>query len=101
MTNLKRVINMYIENIVIGKPLCEPSQLLAENDKDWEINEKDKTLFTEERFLPRILVDLGIYPSISEIRRNRSDLMITLNDIDFIDKLKVKKKQFLWIIVGS
>ena len=62
--------------------------------------------FTEERFLPRILVDLGIYPSVSEIRRNKPELMITLDTPDFIDGidetgLKVSKKRKLWILVGE
>ena len=91
----------HIENIVIGNLICNPADLFAENDSDWENNEKAKTLFTSEKFLPKILVELGIYPSISEIRRNRADLMITLDKIDFIDKLKVKKKQFIWIAVGE
>lgn len=91
----------HIENIVIGKSLCKPSELFALNEQDWKENEEKQTFFTEERFLPKILVELGIYPSTSEIRRNRPDLYITLDKVDFIDKLKVKKKQFLWIMVGE
>lgn len=53
---------MYIENIVIGKTIAEPKSLLALNDKDWFGNELDKTWFTNETFLPRILVDIGIFP---------------------------------------
>lgn len=49
----------------------------------------------------KILVDLGIYPSISEIRRNNPELMINLGKIDFIDGLKVKKKRWIWILVGE
>ena len=64
---------MYIENIVIGKPIVEPSTMFATNEDDWERIEKEKTYYTEERFLPRILVDIGIYPSVSEIRRNKVD----------------------------
>lgn len=91
----------HIENIVIGKLLCEPHHLFSENEIEWCLSDKDVTLFTEERFLPRILVDLGIYPSVSEIRRNRPDLCITLNEVDFINKLKVAKRTFLWIAVGE
>lgn len=36
-------------------------------------------LVTEERHLPSILVELGVFPSISEIRRNRKDLMKRLD----------------------
>ena len=91
----------HIENIIIGKPLCEPSSLFALNEEDWNSIEKELTLFTEERYLPKILVELGIYPSISEIRRNRPDLMTVLDKVDFIDKLRVKKKVFLWICIGE
>lgn len=46
---------MYIENIVIGKPVVDLQQLFAADEDDWERTEKEKTYFTEERFLPRIL----------------------------------------------
>lgn len=62
---------MYVENIVIGKPVVEPQQLFAAGENDWKRTEEEKTYFTEVRFLPRILVDIGIYPSVSEIRRNK------------------------------
>ena len=60
---------MYIENIVIGKPIVEPFIMFATDEDDWIKFEKEKTYYTDERFLPRILVDIGIYPSVNEIRR--------------------------------
>ena len=75
--------------------------LFALNEDDWERVEKEKTFYTEERFLPKILVELGFYPSVSEIRRNRPALMVTLDNIDFIDKLQVKKREWIWIAVGE
>lgn len=90
----------YIENIVIGEPLVNPVELFAADINDWNNFEKEKTYYTNERFLPRILVDLGLYKSVSEIRKNKPELLIELNSIDFIYKLKVKKKQWLWILVG-
>ena len=90
----------YIENIVIGTPLVSAKELLSANDNDWANVEFEKTLFTNERYLPNILVQLGIYPSISEIRRNKPELMIRLDKIDFIN-IKPKKKRPLWIIVGE
>ena len=90
----------YIENIVIGTPLVSAKELLSANDSDWVNVEFEKTLFTNERYLPNILVQLGIYPSISEIRRNKPELMIRLDKIDFIN-IKPKKKRPLWIIVGE
>lgn len=92
---------MYIENIVIGKPIVEPSTMFASDEDDWKRTEKEKTYYTDERFLPRILVDIGIYPSISEIRRNKPELMIYPDKLDFIDNLKVSKKRRLWILVGE
>lgn len=92
---------MYIENIVIGKPLVESSSMFAKDEDDWNSVEKDKTYFTEERFLPRILVNIGIYSSVNEIRRNKSELMVILNKLDFIDCLKVSKKRKVWILVGE
>ena len=92
---------MYIENIVIGNPIVEPSTMFASDEKDWNNKEKEKTYYTDERFLPRILLDIGIYPSISEIRRNKPELMISLDKLDFIDHLKVSKKRRLWILVGE
>lgn len=91
----------YIENIVIGKPIAVPSLMFAADNRDWIENESEKTYCTEERYLPRILVDLGIYPSINEIRRNKPELMINMNKIDFIDGLKIKKKRWVWILVGE
>lgn len=99
---------MYIENIVIGKPIIEPSTMFATDLDDWNNIEKEKTYYIDERFLPRILVDIGIYPSVSEIRRNKPELMVTLDKLDFIDGrckysqgLKVSKKRRLWILVGE
>lgn len=91
----------YIENIVIGKPIASPEDMFALDEEDWENVEKEKTFFTEERFLPKILVELGIYPSVSEIRRNRKDLMMLLDRPMFIDKYKVSKRRTIWILVGE
>ena len=92
---------MYVENIVIGKPIVEPYTMFSLDEDDWNKVEKEKTYYTEERFLPRILVDIGIYPSISEIRRNKPELMVELNQLDFLDNMKVSKKRRLWILVGE
>lgn len=91
----------YIENIVIGTPIADPKDMFASSDDDWNAIEKEKTYYTDERFLPRILVDLGIYPSISEIRRNKPQLVQSLDNLDFIDGLKANKKRKLWILVGE
>lgn len=92
---------MYVENIVIGKPIVEPSTMFSLDEDDWNRTEKEKTYYTDERFLPRILVDIGIYPSVNEIRRNKPELMVELNHLDFLDNLKVSKKRRVWILVGE
>ena len=92
---------MYIENILIDKPIVEPSTIFAIDEDDWNKVEKEKTHYTDERFLPRILVNLGIYPSVNEIRRNKPELIVSLDKFDFIDNLKARKKRRLWILVGE
>lgn len=92
---------MYIENIIIGSPVSEPCEMFSKDCEDWKQNEKEKTYYTQERFLPKILVNIGIYPSINEIRRNKPELMLTLDKVDFIDGLKVSKKRKIWILVGE
>lgn len=89
------------ENVVVGNPLVKCSELLAKNEEDYSKNEFSKTLFTEETWLPRILVECGIVDSTSEVKRNRSDLWINLKDMkpDFF-KIKWGKK-FLWVVVGE
>lgn len=89
----------HIENIIIGSPLTNPSELFSSDIIDWETTECKQTYYTDERYLPRILVDLGIYPSVSEIKRNKPELMITLDKPDFI-QIRPKKRIPLWILVG-
>lgn len=90
----------HIENIVIGQPLINPSAIFSADANDWNDNEAIKTYYTNERYLPRILVDLGIYPSVSEIKRNKPNLVCTLDKLDFL-MIRPKKKIPLWILVGE
>lgn len=90
----------HIENIVIGVPTIDPPDIFASDIDDWNDNESDKTYYTDERYLPKILVELGIYPSVSEIRRNKPELIQILNTADFIE-IKPKKKIPLWILIGG
>lgn len=87
-----------IENIVIGKPLVELYHLLGEDEND--ISWQDKTLYTNERFLPKILKDLGLVPSTSWVKKNKSELFIELNKPDFFQIRLGKKKPPIWIVVG-
>lgn len=86
-----------LENAVIGKSDLDLHHLFAFNIEDWLNNEFDKTLFTEERYLPKILVDLNIAKSTSEVRKNRPELVKKLDKRDFI-KLKWGKK-YIFIAV--
>lgn len=86
-------------NVVIGKPLVDPKTLLALDDLDWNNNEQPQTLFTETRYLPAIMKEAGIVQSTSEVRKNRSDLNVVLENPDCI-WVKWGKKR-LYIIVGE
>lgn len=86
-------------NVVIGKPIVDVSTLIAFDERDWEDNEKEITLFTETRFLPAIMKEAGIVQSTGEVRRNKPELCITLDKLDCIN-LKWGKK-FLFIVVGE
>lgn len=89
----------YIENVVIDGPIADISSMFSNSRYDWINNEKQKTLFTSQRFLPAILVEAGIAPSISEVRRNKPELMIHLTTPDFMEIKWGKRK--LWILVGE
>lgn len=86
-------------NIVIGTPIVDPFSLLSYDKEDWEQIEQKQTLFTDQRFLPAVLKDAGVVPSISEVRRNRPDLVIILDKLDCFWVKWGKKK--LYIIVGE
>ena len=85
------------QNIVIGKPICEPWMIFANGISNWEQNEKKNTLFTEERFLPKILVENGVVKSINEVRKNKPELVITLDKVDFIEVKWGKKRLFIQV----
>ena len=87
------------QNVVVGKPLVEPWELLAFDKKDWEEDKKDNTLFTETRWLPTIMKEAGLVKSNNEVRKNKPELCVTLDKLDFIE-LKWGKR-FLFIVVGE
>lgn len=86
-------------NVVIGKPLVDPKTLLALDDLDWKNNEQPQTLFTETRYLPAVMKEAGVVQSISEVRKNRPDLNISLENPDCL-WVKWGKKR-LYVIVGE
>lgn len=86
-------------NIVIGKPLVDAWTLISSTKEEFEKFDKKDTLFTKERFLPALLVDAGIVKSRSEVKRNKPELWISLDNLDCI---WVKwGKQKIFIIVGE
>lgn len=87
-----------IENIVIGTPLVSLDTLLGD-ERNSNYNWEEVTVYEEERFLPKLLVKYGFTSSVKEIRRNRPDLVITLENIDFLE-IKLGKKK-LWVVVGE
>lgn len=93
---------MYIENVVIGNPIVHPMELLAKDEKDWNELEKNQTYFTNENYLPKILVEIGLAQSANQIRKNSPHLNITF-DKDKLDfkKIKINKKHILYIVVGE
>lgn len=87
-----------IKDVVVGKPICEPWQMFCNTEDEWEDTKKE-VIFTNERFLPRIMVDCGVVKSVSEVRRNKSDLVVELNKLDFLEVKWGKSR--LYILVGE
>lgn len=75
----------YIENIVINSPLLSPEDMFSSSHEDWINVEQDKTYYTEETFLPKIMVEIGIVKSINEVRRNKPNLLMNLDKPDYIE----------------
>lgn len=89
----------HIENVVVGKCICSLDQLFASSLYDWDEIEREQTLFTDERYLPRIMVECGVVKSVSEVKRNKSQFDVSLESVGFIDIKWGKRK--LWICVGE
>lgn len=89
----------HIENIVIGKPIVEVENLLSLNWMDWESIEKEKTFFTEERNFAKILKELGIVSSTSEVRRNKPELCVPFTSLD-CKEIKWGKNKF-YVVIGE
>ena len=87
-----------VKDIVIDKPICEPWYMFCNEQNEWD-DIKDNVLFTEERYLPKLMVDCGLVKSISEVRRNRPELIKTLDKPDFIEVKWGKSR--LYIQVGE
>lgn len=86
-----------IQNVVIGEPVCEPWLCFSDSPEEWETRDKHNTLFTEERFLPRILVECGIAKSVNEVRKNKPNLVIELQAVNFHEIKWGKKRVFIQV----
>ena len=86
-----------IQNVVIGMPLIDPWHMFSRNQDEWNEHDKNETLFTDERFLPKILVECGVVKSINEVRRNKPNLVKTLDTPDFLEVKWGKKRVFIQV----
>lgn len=84
-------------NVVIGTPICEPWLMFSNSPEEWINNDMKQTLFTEERFLPKILIECGIAKSVNEVRKNKPDLVKTLDTVDFHEIKWGKKRVFIQV----
>lgn len=87
-----------IKDVIIGKPIIDPWYIFCKEEYEWD-EIKDEIYYTEERFLPKIMVDLGIVKSVSEVKRNQSKLIKELNNLDYLE-IKWGKNR-LFILVGE
>lgn len=86
------------KDIIIGQPIVAPWYIFCKEKYEWD-SVKDDIYYTEERFLPKIMVDLGIVKSISEVKRNQPQLMCYLDKLDYLEIKWGKNK--LFILVGK
>lgn len=87
-----------LKDIIIGKPIVHPWYIFCKEQDEWEETKKD-ILYTDERYLPKIMKDLGIVKSISEVRRNQPQLCKELNKLDYLE-IKWGKHR-LYILIGE
>lgn len=89
-----------IENIVVGVPLVPLNTLLGD-ELNPSYNWEEVTIYENERYLPKLLVKYGFTKSISELKRTRKDLNITLDKLDCIEINFKKAKKKLYVAVGE
>lgn len=77
-------------NVIVGELLVGKEELFGDDEIQLE---------TEERFLPKILVELGLFSSNGDVRRKRKDLFIELNEPTF-KEIKIGKRR-VWLAVGK
>lgn len=85
-------------DIIIGQPIVDPWYIFCKEKYEWD-SVKDDIYYTDERFLPKLMVDLDIVKSISEVRRNKPELLMTLDKLDYLE-IKWGKNR-LFVLVGE
>jgi hypothetical protein len=68
MPDVSKVFGKPSKTVVVGHILPSLESIGHDTKEDGD------PIFTNERFLPRILVSLGFAKSVSEVKRNRPDL---------------------------
>ena len=115
---ITNIIVLCLPAIIIGKPIVKDYELLSLNIDDWNNVERFQTIWVEERFLPNILcteipckhidengnmvedtINLEVFKSKSLLRKNRGDLLTTLDKLDYLE-IKIGKRYF-FIVVGE
>lgn len=86
------------KDVIIGQPIVEPWYIFCEEKNEWD-KIKNDVYYTNERFLPKIMVDLGIVKSISEVKRNQPNYVRNLDKLDYIEIKWGKNK--LFVLVGE
>lgn len=87
-----------VRDIIIGKPIIDPWYIFCKEKDEWN-SIKDEIYYTKERFLPKIMVDIGLVKSISEVRRNQKQLIVSLDHLDYME-IKWGKNR-LFILIGE
>ena len=82
-------------HIIIGYPLSDPADLVTEPpwpNYDKFLGKDGCVFYSEDRFLPRALVQAKVFNSTSQVKRDRPDLFLTIPDEHF---------GWYWITYGS
>jgi hypothetical protein len=95
----RKEIDVFIENVVIGTPIVYSAEMFSYSKEDWYYNEVFKTHYSQERYLPKLLVECGLVKSVSEVLRNKIQFKIMLDKLDFIEIKWGKRKLFILFVL--
>lgn len=89
---------MIYYNVCIGKPLVPAEQVFATADDDWE-EVKKSVLFTNDFWLPAVLVECGVAKSESEVIKKKPEFDKMLGKLDFV--VVKYGKRHIAILIGE